>query len=322
MRRFFEKQFASFLDIAMCAAMNAVQWRHHLHANSLAELEAYILQGEQTNIRDYYSAPGEPDGLVSRDDELRWSSPVRTAFPENDHTHVDLYPCSAGWSAPTVLMLHALMSASDIGYRGWAKRFNQLGWNACFLHLPFHYSRKPGGYMNGELAISADLVRTAQGLRQGVVELRQLMHMLRNRGCREFGIWGTSYGAWIGALLSFVEADFRFIALMQPIANVEHAVWESGAAIWMRRRLRQNGVTPSLVERHFHLSSPLHGTPLCPGDRVLLVAGDYDRIALPQDVRALHEKWRGSELLVIPQGHFGYRIMPATLARLIERQVF
>jgi pimeloyl-ACP methyl ester carboxylesterase len=219
-------------------------------------------------------------------------------------------------------MLHALMSASDTGYRLWAQRFNELGWNACFIHLPFHYSRTPRGFMNGELAISADLVRTAQGLRQGVVELRQLMQMLRERGCREFGIWGTSYGGWIGALLSFVESDFRFIALMQPIANVEHAVWESGAAIWMRRRLRKGGVDPSLVERHFHLASPMHNQPLCGGDKILLVAGEYDRIALPEDIRTLHEKWTGSEMFVVPQGHFGYRVMPATLDRLRERGVF
>ena len=65
--------------------------------------------------------------------------------------------------APTVLMLHALASASDKGYRLWARRFNAAGWNACFVHLPYHYSRVPPGYHNGELAITPDLVRTAQG---------------------------------------------------------------------------------------------------------------------------------------------------------------
>ena len=306
----------------MCGAMNAVQWRHHLHANSLAELEAYIAAGEQMRLDKYYAVPEVNEGVLSQDHVIHWDSPIRTAFTENDRTHVDLYPCRQGWTAPTVLMLHALMSTSDTGYRRWAQQFNELGWNACFIHLPFHYSRTPSGFMNGELAISADLVRTAQGLRQGVVELRQLMQMLRERGCREFGIWGTSYGGWIGALLSFVESDFRFIALMQPIANVEHAIWKSGAAIWMRSRLRKGGVEPSLVERHFHLTSPMHNQPLCGGDKVLLVAGKYDRIALPEDIRALHEKWSGSEMLLVPQGHFGYRVMPVTLARLRERRVF
>ena len=93
-------------------------------------------------------------------------------------------------------MLHALMSASHVGYRRWAADFNARGWNACFIHLPYHYSRTPRGYFNGELAITADLVRTAEGLRQGVSELRQLMAWLRGLGCEEFGLWASSYGGW------------------------------------------------------------------------------------------------------------------------------
>src|SRR3989441_7361526 len=41
------------------------------------------------------------------------------------------------------------------------------------------FSRVPRGYWNGELAITCDLIRNAEGLRQGVIELRQLMSALR-----------------------------------------------------------------------------------------------------------------------------------------------
>ena len=60
------------------------------------------------------------------------------------------------------------------------------------------------------------------------------MATLRERGCEEFGVLGTSYGGWIGALLAMVERDFRFVALMAPIVNVEHAIWGSPAARFMR----------------------------------------------------------------------------------------
>jgi hypothetical protein len=49
------------------------------------------------------------------------------------------------------------------------------------------------------------------------------------------------------------------------------------------------------------------------------VAGDFDLIARPGDVEAIHKKWRGSELLRVAQGHFGYRMMRETVARLKER---
>src|SRR6476620_5638265 len=65
-------------------------------------------------------------------------------------------------------------------------------------HLPYHYSRFPRGHWNGELAITADLIRNAEGLRQAVIELRQLMATLRERGREEIGVLGTKKGGWIG----------------------------------------------------------------------------------------------------------------------------
>jgi pimeloyl-ACP methyl ester carboxylesterase len=156
-------------------------------------------------------------------------------------------------------------------------------------------------------------------LRQGVIEVRQLIAALRERGCSEFGILGTSYGAWIGALLASVESDLRFLALMAPIVNVEHAIWQNPATVTMRRELHRAKIVPELVARHFHLSSPSHTEPLCDPARVLFVAGDFDLIARPEDIEAIHQKWRGSELLHVPQGHFGYRMMRDTVARLKER---
>ncbi len=216
-------------------------------------------------------------------------------------------------------MLHALMSASDIGYRRWAADFNARGWNACFVHLPYHYSRAPRGHWNGELAVTADLVRNAEGLRQGVVELRQLMALLRAWGGREFGLWASSYGGWIGALLASVERDFRFVALMEPIVDVEHAIWTSPTGAALRRELRRWKIEPAVVARHFPLVSPLHGAALCGAERVVLCAGTYDLIAPARDIAELHARWRGSELLHVAQGHFGYRMMPAVWARLGAR---
>jgi hypothetical protein len=256
----------------------------------------------------------------TRTSVITWRSPVETKFAQNNVARAVFYPVERGWrGAPTAFLLHALMSASAIGYRRWAERFNQFGWNACFVHLPYHYSRAPHGYWNGELAITPDLIRNAEGLRQGVLELRQLIRFLREHGGREFGIFATSYGGWIGALLAAVEPEFRFVALMAPIVNVSHALWENPAALFMRRELHRAKIDRALVARHFHLSSPLYHAPLCGADRVLFVSGDFDSIALPADIEAIHCKWQGSELLRVRQGHFGYRMMRETFARLSTR---
>jgi len=321
-----DRPVALALDFGMCLAMNAVQWRHQLHSGSREALEKYIVECEALTREEFYAVPEAgscpvPVHPPSGPTYLSWSSPIQTPYPENNQTHVDLFPGAAGWSAPTVILLHALMSTSDTGYRQWAGKFNGLGWNACFVHLPYHYSRKPRGFVNGELAISADLVRTAEGLRQGVMELRQLMRYLREKGCCEFGLWASSYGAWIGALLGCVESDFRFIALMEAILNIDHAIWEGAASVVLRRELKRAGIDHPLVERHFHLTSPMHASPLCGGERIVFASGDYDRIAPRSDIEKLHKDWNGSELIHVPQGHFGKRMMSSVFARLKERGV-
>jgi 1-acyl-sn-glycerol-3-phosphate acyltransferase len=319
----FRRFAANGMDTLMCASLNLLQSRHHLHARSREEMEHYVAACEKLTVENFYAVPNDAEIAAPIEAKpgatITWPSPINTNFPANNTARADLFPCARGWRAPTVLMFHALMSASHIGYRRYAARFNELGWNACFVHLPYHYSRVPRGYWNGELAITADLIRNAEGLRQAVIEARQLMATLRERGCEEFGLLGTSYGGWIGALVAMVERDFRFVALMAPIVNVEHAIWGSPAARFMRRELRRANIDPFLVARHFHLSSPLHNQPLCDAGRVLFVSGEFDLIARPEDVEEVHGKWRGSELLRVPQGHFGYRMLRETVARLRER---
>ena len=310
-------------DAVMCGLINILQSRHRLDAGSREAMVRYFEEQEPLTLDEYYCAPNgyQPPAFNGSQNIISWPSPLQTGFPANDTVRADLFPCAAGWSRPTVLMLHALMSASSIGYRRWAQHFNSLGWNACFVHLPYHYSRVPPGYFNGELAITANLVRNAEGLRQSVVELRQLMQSLRNQGCAEFGILGTSYGAWVGALTACLERDLRFVALMAPIVNVEHAIWQSPAAMYMRRELRRVKIDQPLVSRYIRLASPGHHQPVVSTDRILFVAGEFDHVARVEHIEEIHHRWRGSELLKIPQGHFGYRMMRETVRRLQEKGV-
>jgi 1-acyl-sn-glycerol-3-phosphate acyltransferase len=326
----FRRFTATGVDAFLCASINFLHTRHRLNGHSRAEMERYVEECERLTAQQYYVSPDGVDvstelstslakALGEGRPTITWNSSIQTPFLENNIAHAEFFECAQGIGAPTVFLLHALMSTSLTGHRRYAERFNELGWNACFLHLPYHFSRVPRGYWNGELAITCNLIRNAEGLRQGVIELRQLMSALRQHGCRDFGVLATSYGGWVGALLAMVERDLRFVALMAPIVNIEHAIWESPAARLIRRELRRANIEPSLVARHFHLSSPLHNHPLCDSARVLFVTGEFDSIAPAEQIEAIQQKWRGSELLRVYQGHFGYRMMRETLARLEER---
>ena len=325
---------ARTVDSLLCASINWLHRRHPLNGHSRQEMERYLVACESLSPQEYYVVPQSIGSNGASDSKpelngihdshmttLSWRSPIKTEFPANNTAHVDFFRTTARtWSgAPTVFLLHSLMSSSPAGYYRWAEKFNELGWNACFAHLPYHFSRVPTGYWNGELAITPDLIRNAEGLRQSVIELRQLMQSLREHGCGDFGVLATSYGGWIGALLTLVESDFRFVALMSPIVNVEHAIWQSPAARRIRRELIQGNVERALVARHFHLSSPLHGRPVCDPTRILFVTGEFDSIAPTVEIEAIHQTWRGSELLRVRQGHFGHRMMRETIAHLKQR---
>src|SRR5437773_7024879 len=112
----FARLAAHALDWAMCAAMYRLQKRHRLNDTSHDELAEYVQRTEPMSREEYYAAPEVGEALQNSGLRWQWPSPVQTAFPQNDRAHVRRFPCARGWSAPTVLFLHALMSASDWGY--------------------------------------------------------------------------------------------------------------------------------------------------------------------------------------------------------------
>jgi pimeloyl-ACP methyl ester carboxylesterase len=319
---------AQAMDAVMCAMMNHFQWRLRHDTCSREEFEAYLAAGESLTPEEYFAAPevsishlpSPTFHLPTPNSQLVWPSPVASGFPENDTARALWFVGPGGPTAPTAIVLHALMSASDRGYRKLATWFHARGWNMLFPHLPFHYSRVPRGYRNGALAITAHLPRNAEGLRQGVGELRQALNFLRAQGCRDFGLLGTSYGGWTASLLSFVEPDFRFLTLIQPIIDLEHAIWENPGAASIRRILKARGITAGQTHRHAHLTSPLHGEPLTPCDRITLVGGRYDTVAPPAGLRELAAAWHGAQYVEVRQGHFGYAALEEA-KRLIEKLI-
>src|SRR5690349_12330789 len=106
-------------DAVMCGLINLLQSRHRLNANSREEMEAYFNRYQMASLQEYYAVPNgsTPSIPIRTQSSVTWTSPIQTGFPANDVVRADLFPCASGWGRPTVLMLHALMSATRIGYR-------------------------------------------------------------------------------------------------------------------------------------------------------------------------------------------------------------
>ena len=50
--------------------------------------------------------------------------------------------------------------------------------------------------------------------------------------------------------------------------------------------------------------------PLLPGQHILTLAGQYDKIAPPEEIEALAKHWDNAHFACFPQGHVGYTLMP------------
>jgi pimeloyl-ACP methyl ester carboxylesterase len=323
MRAILHRGFGLAVDQLLCGSLALLHRRHAQRVSTRAEAEKYFAACDnQTRAQHFALPPALEDFRRDGPDTISWRSPAHSVarFPMNGRVSVRLFPVRR--EAPTVIMLHSLMSASDAGYRIWARRFNALDWNAAFMHLPFHYSRRPPGHLNGELCFTADLVLTGDTLRQAVVEIRQLLEWLRGESSLEFGLLGTSYGGWLAALVAALEPDLRFLALLAPMVNGGHALYEGPSSWTIRGQLARAGLERSLIDRHAHLSSPLCAPPA--GDaakRTLIVGGTFDRIVRMTDLVALRDAWPGSELVTVPQAHFGYGMIPRAFAWLLERDL-
>jgi pimeloyl-ACP methyl ester carboxylesterase len=318
---FLNRSFGLVIDSLLCSSLALLHRRHAGQISSREMVEKYLAECESRTRAQHFAVPSEPEDFRQEtSNTISWRSSALsvTRFPVNGRASTTLFQVQP--EAPTVIMLHALMSVSDAGYRHWAKTFNRLGWNAAFVHLPFHYSRRPRGHLGGELCCTADLVLTGDTLRQAVVEIRQLLAWLRARGGREFGLLGTSYGGWVAALVASLEPDLSFLALLAPMVNVVHALYEGPTSWIFREQLARAGLPPVLIERHAHLSSPLRVPPI--GDtasHTLIIGGSFDRIVRLSDLIALRDAWPGSELITLPQAHFSYGMIPRAVDWLRAR---
>ncbi len=306
--------WAQTVDGVSFGFINLLQVRARGGSHGVEAFENYFKRWENMPVGEFYRVPESPNfKLPDGEGSFILPSPVLGDCHENNHTHLDIWLGPKGWESPMMFLLHGVMSVSDIGYRIWARTLNRLGWSAIFFHLPYHYGRRPKNAMSGEMALTSNVIRTADAIRQAVIELRLICRLLRERGCPHVGLWGTSYGGWIAAMLSVLEPNISTAWLLEPIVDVDFAVWESPATWTLRRQLLRRGISRELVRRELFRFCPSYHTPLVSPDHIILVAGTFDRIATPESIRKLHEKWPGSHYAEFRQGHVGYQLMPETL---------
>jgi dienelactone hydrolase len=207
-----------------------------------------------------------------------------------------------GAPRPVVVLIHGYMAGNfAIEERMWqVKRLFQSGLDVVLTVLPLHGPRRSEarGYRPPAFP-SGDPRFTIEGFRQVVFDHRAIFDYLHSVGVRDIGLMGMSLGGYTAALLSTLEAQLRFSVLFVPLGAIEDLAHRNGhLAGDTQQQLKQR----ELLRRAEIMINPLARPSLIPSDRVIVVAGEADRVTGVQHARLLAEHF-GAELSLFHGGH-------------------
>jgi len=236
---------------------------------------------------------------------LRFTSAVKSPYPENDHANARWFP-ARGHRAVIVL---PQWNADGISHNGLCRVFNMLGISALRMSMPYHDIRRPAGVTRADYAVSANIGRTIDATRQGIADIRSCIDWLEQRGYKRFGLVGTS----LGSCYAFITAahDRRI-----SVNVFNHASTSFGDVTWTgqsTRHIRQ-GIEQVLTQDQLR-QAWLCISPIVYFDKFerwprksLMIYGRYDLTFLPEfSIQAASEFLRrglDTTIKALPCGHY------------------
>jgi len=110
---------------------------------------------------------------------LRFTSAVRTPYPENDQMNARWYPAPESKRRPgrpkQAIIVMPQWNADAISHNVLCRLFNRFGISALRLSQPYHDIRRPQELERSDYAVSANVGRTTAACRQAVVDIRSCM---------------------------------------------------------------------------------------------------------------------------------------------------
>ena len=240
---------------------------------------------------EYEPHPGEPGGV-------RW-----LAHPRNHTLHAQLFE-HAGGPRPWLVGVHGFgMGTPLTNFTVFSpeRLHRELGWNLVLPSLPLHGPRGAGRMSGGEV-LAPDYLRLVHLFAQGVWDVRRILAWIRTRGGTQIVLYGISLGAYVSALVCALEDDLAGV-----IAGIPAVDFPNLARDHEPRRLRRYGSDARIdwthVRQATHPVSPLAFAPRVSRERRFIFAGTADRVARPDQARALWRHWDRCTIHWFAGGH-------------------
>jgi hypothetical protein len=249
---------------------------------------------------------------------LRFTSPERTPYPENDLANARWYPAPAHKDPARprqAIVVLPQWNADGFSHNSLCAIFNRMGVSALRLSKPYHDIRRPKELERSDYAVSANIGRTISACRQAVVDIRCCLDWLEEQGYEHFGVLGTSLGSCYAFLASAHDARLRVNAFNHASTSFGDVVWAGQSTRHVRQALEQEGLTQERLRALWSAVSPMNyyqqfasSEANGSGKNVLLVYANYD-LTFPREyslqvVDAFRRYGIRFEPRVLPCGHY------------------
>ena len=258
------------------------------------------------------------EGKISRAQFLRFTSPERTPYPENDLVNARWYqaPDHKDPKRPKqAIVVLPQWNADAFSHNALCTIFNKMGISALRLSKPYHDIRRPVELERSDYAVSANIGRTLSACRQAVVDIRCCIDWLEEQGYEDFGVLGTSLGSCYTFLASTHDKRIRVNAFNHASTAFGDVAWAGQSTRHVRAGLEQAGLTQDRLRELWSAISPCSYYEKIvseesggPGKRVLMIYANYD-LTFPKEyslmvVDAFRRVGLNFEARVLPCGHY------------------
>ncbi len=244
---------------------------------------------------------------------LRFTSPVRTKYPENDIVNARWYPASAEsqrGKPKQAMIVMPQWNADAFSHNALCSLFNRSGISALRLSKPYHDIRRPAELERSDYAVSSNIGRTAGACRQAVVDIRSCLDWLETQGYEQFGVLGTSLGSCYAFIAAAHDRRLKVCAFNHASTWFGDVVWTGQSTRHIRAAFEHAGLTQQDVRMIFRAVSPMAYMEKFAENpkRVLVVHATYDLTFLREfslEVLANFKRF-GIDYVskVLPCGHY------------------
>jgi hypothetical protein len=252
-------------------------------------------------------------GELEEAEFLRFTSPVRTRYPENDLVNARWYPAppakQVGKPKQAIIVMPQ-WNADAFSHNALCTLFNRFGISALRLSKPYHDIRRPAELERSDYATSSNIGRTISACRQAVIDIRSCIDWLETQGYEQFGVLGTSLGSCYAFIAAAHDPRLQVCAFNHASTWFGDVVWTGQSTRHIRAAFEQAGLTREQVREVFTAISPMSYMDRFAANpkRALVVHATYDLTFLREfslEVLSNFERHKVDYVSkVLPCGHY------------------